>query len=74
VWNITSISKTLTAHKVHNLRSCLSGDEGPSRVHNIHVQYQDLMQSFQQADNEVATLKHRMVRADMVNIITNYLM
>ena len=38
-----------------------TGDEGPSKVHNIYVQYQDLMQNFQQADNDVANLRQSLV-------------
>ena len=39
----------------------VAGDEGPSRVHNLYVQYQDLIQGFQQADNEISRLKQNMV-------------
>ena len=40
---------------------CVLGEEGPSRVHNLYVQYQDLIQNFQQADNEVTRLKQNLV-------------
>ena len=41
-----------------------TGDEGPSKVHNIYVQYQDLMQNFQQADNDVANLRQSLVSSE----------
>lgn len=35
----------------------LSGEEGPSRLHNLFVQNQELMQSFQQTENHIAQVK-----------------
>ena len=47
--------------RLSELAQQLYGEEGPSRVHNLYVQYQDLIQNFQQADNEVSRLKQNLV-------------
>lgn len=35
----------------------VSGEEGPSRLHNLFVQNQEMMQSFQQAENHISQVK-----------------
>lgn len=50
-----------TTSDVWLILSCiLLGDQGTNRVRHIEVQFQDLIQAFQQADNEISQLKHNL--------------
>lgn len=47
---------------------CLhTGDDGPSKVHSIYVQYQDLLQNFQQAENDISRLRMNLVSLNQCN-------
>lgn len=52
---------------------CLrTGDDGPSKVHSIYVQYQDLLQNFQQAENDISRLRMNLVSLNQCNFC-NYM-
>eukprot|EP00106_Octopus_bimaculoides_P016754 XP_014784196.1 PREDICTED: titin-like isoform X3 [Octopus bimaculoides] len=44
-------------NKISELSHELYGDQGANKVRHVVVSYQDLLQSFQQADNELSALK-----------------
>ncbi|XP_046554795.1 uncharacterized protein LOC124264120 [Haliotis rubra] len=43
--------------KVSELAVQLYGEQGPNKIRHVVIQYQDLMQSFEQADNELSLLR-----------------
>ena len=51
------------------------GDQGASKVRHVVVAHQDLMQSFQQADNELSALKQKLEGGEVciVYIFLSYL-
>ena len=43
-----------------------SGNEGPSRVHDLFAHNEDLMSSLQEASNQVMNLKHRLQEREVM--------
>lgn len=44
----------------HCANLCITGDQGANKVRPLIIQYQDIMQSFEQADNELSLLKENL--------------
>lgn len=55
---------------------CFLGNESPSRVHDLFAQNEDLMQSLQQANNQVSNIKQNLQEREVCTLIfsvENYL-